>query len=247
MKVGNTMKNTFDNLYIYFSEKYLTHQRTTEECNLIIEMCNLKPGDSVLDVGCGNGRITNELARRGFDVTGIDWSADALSQAASKAAKENLSVNFKNANFLDFKELDKYNLILSWYTSFGYTDDKSSRTLLRQLNASLKTGGIILIDHINRERYLKNLPRYNIEERDSNYMIDMFSYEISTGFLNINRRFIKNGETVAAPYSIRLISYTELKDWLCYAGFEDIYGFDGYGKPLTLDSNRMIVIGAKKQ
>jgi SAM-dependent methyltransferase len=239
------MKNTFDNLYIYFSESYLSVARTIEECSLIERLCDLKPGDSILDVGCGHGRISNELARRGYNVTGVDWSVEALKLAVAKSEEQGLSVKYENANFLNFKALENYELVLSWYTSFGYTDDKSSRTLLRQLNAALKPGGAILIDHINRDRCLKNLPKYSVEECESNYMIDAFDYEVLTGVLNIDRRFVKNGSTILAPYSIRLLSYTELKDWLSYAGFSDVYGFDGHGASLALDSSRMIVRGVK--
>lgn len=66
------MKNTFDYLYIYFSENYLTHERTKKECTLIEQLCSLEKGDHVLDIGCGHGRISNELAHRGHRVTGID-------------------------------------------------------------------------------------------------------------------------------------------------------------------------------
>src|SRR5687767_3094401 len=63
------------------------NKNTTAEVNFLLEVFNLPPGSRVLDVGCGVGRHSIELARRGYKVTGIDFSAAMLAEAA-KAAKE---------------------------------------------------------------------------------------------------------------------------------------------------------------
>ena len=52
-------------------------------------------GPKVLDLGCGSGDLAIELARRGFEVTGIDISAVAIDQARAKAAAEGLSIEFE--------------------------------------------------------------------------------------------------------------------------------------------------------
>jgi SAM-dependent methyltransferase len=53
------------------------------EADLIASLAT--PGASVLDAGCGTGRIAIELARRGFDVTGVDLDADMIAVAQRKA------------------------------------------------------------------------------------------------------------------------------------------------------------------
>lgn len=239
------MKNTFDDLYLYFSASYLTHERTQKECDLIEQLCRLKKGDHILDIGCGHGRIANELARRGYQVTGIDWSQSALDLAARNARADKLDVRYENKNFLEAVWTDTFDCALSWYTSFGYTDDETSNSQLREIYASLKKGGRLLIDHINRDRCLKTLPASSIQEKDDNFMIDHFNYDTENDRLQIRRRFIKNGVVTEAPYSIRLLPYSEIKGWMRQAGFNNIEGYNIQGQPYRIDGERMILTGVK--
>lgn len=239
------MKNTFDDLYLYFSESYLTHERTQKECDLIEQLCRLKKSDHILDIGCGHGRISNELARRGYRVTGIDWSQSALDLAAKNARADDLKVCYENKNFLETGWADEFDCALSWYTSFGYTDDEGCHSQLREIHASLKKGGRFLMDHINRDRCLKSLPASIVQEKGENFMIDHFKYDAENGRIQIRRRFVKNGTITEAPYSIRLLPFTEIKGWMSQAGFKNIEGYDIQGQPFRNDGERMILIGVK--
>ena len=239
------MKNTFDDLYLYFSENYLTYERTKKECDLIEQLCRLKKGDHILDIGCGHGRIANELASRGYRVTGIDWSQSALDLAAKNARADDLDVCYENKNFLEKVWADEFDCALSWYTSFGYTDDEACRSQLREIHASLKTGGRFLIDHINRDRCLKFLPASSVQEKGENFMIDYFNYDAENGRLQIRRRFVKNGTITEAPYCIRLLPFTEIKGWMRQAGFQNIEGYNIQGRPFRIDGERMILTGVK--
>jgi SAM-dependent methyltransferase len=55
--------------------RYSFTKGTEQEVDFLVDVLGLEPGMRVLDVGCGPGRHTNELARRGFDALGIDISA----------------------------------------------------------------------------------------------------------------------------------------------------------------------------
>lgn len=239
------MKNTFDYLYIYFSENYLTHERTKKECTLIEQLCSLEKGDHVLDIGCGHGRISNELAHRGYRVTGIDWSQNALDLAILNARKSNLDICYKNKNFLDTLWREKFDCALSWYTSFGYSNDEICKLQLSKIYDSLKKGGRFLIDHINRDRCLKYLPASSALEREGNFMIDHFDYNPVQGTLHVRRQFIKDGELSETPYNIRLLTFTEIKEWMLHAGFKNIEGYNNKGQPFSVDSERMILTGVK--
>ena len=73
-------------------------------------------GARLLDVPCGNGRITNELARRGFEMTGIDISRDFITEASGENPKATFQVgDMRSLNFSG-----EFDGAFCWGNSFGY-------------------------------------------------------------------------------------------------------------------------------
>ena len=66
----------------------------------LVESGKLKTG-RVLDIGCGNGRNSVYLAKKGFCIDGIDFSTSSIEWARELASKENVEVNFINGSFFD--------------------------------------------------------------------------------------------------------------------------------------------------
>src|SRR5512136_2486298 len=75
---------------IFFGEQRLVI--TPEQTDRLLALLELEQGSSVLDLCCGPGRHSVELARRGYRVTGVDRQTEYLAQARAKAAAENLAV-----------------------------------------------------------------------------------------------------------------------------------------------------------
>lgn len=69
-------------------------ENTVAEVDFLVEELKLQPGQSILDVGCGTGRHSLELTRRGYRCTGIDQSPDMLRVARSAAEAEGLEISF---------------------------------------------------------------------------------------------------------------------------------------------------------
>ena len=75
-------RKLFDRAYIKTEGAGLHLQLTRHECRLAIKLLELKPSDQILDLACGHGRHSLELARQGFEhVTGLDASVVAIEQA----------------------------------------------------------------------------------------------------------------------------------------------------------------------
>lgn len=74
---------------------------TEQETGFLVDALGLVPGQRVLDVGCGPGRHSLALARRGLDVLGIDLSPDFVALARAAAAAEDLPVRFAVADVRD--------------------------------------------------------------------------------------------------------------------------------------------------
>ena len=90
-------KQWYEILFENYAEKYDKEnfvQGTIGECDFIEKELHFEKSMKLLDVGCGTGRHSIELSKRGYKMTGIDLSESLLTKAREKAVKQNLTVNF---------------------------------------------------------------------------------------------------------------------------------------------------------
>ena len=83
-------------------------KNTAREVDFLLEELSLRPGGSILDVGCGTGRHSIELAKRGYAVTGMDLSSEMLARAADTARAAGVNVNWIHADATRFTLPGKY-------------------------------------------------------------------------------------------------------------------------------------------
>lgn len=124
---------------------------TDHEVEFIHEVCNLSLGDSLLDVGCGNGRHASALAKKGMVVTGIDY-VPSLIENANKA-KENLGDIQLKYGVGDFRNTtldEKFNAIVCLYDVIGsFAESAENFKILRNISQHLKPGGMALLSVMN--------------------------------------------------------------------------------------------------
>ncbi len=101
MNVRTEWADFFDGHAPEYNENCFT-KNTIPEVDFLLEEFNLSPGASILDVGCGTGRHSVELARRGYAVTGLDVSTGMLEEAKEHAARVNVNVDWHLADATDF-------------------------------------------------------------------------------------------------------------------------------------------------
>lgn len=106
----------------------------------------LEPTARILDVPCGSGRHTIELARLGFHPTGLDISDDAITRARAAAQKEGLEASFLRADMLDVVFDEPFDGIVCFGNSLGYFAPPLILVFLRRLAASLRSGGRLVLD-----------------------------------------------------------------------------------------------------
>lgn len=141
---------------------------------------------------------------------------------------------------------ERFDVVLNWFTSFGYFGDDADRGILREAHAALKPGGRFVVDVHNGYALVRRLQPEGVLERDGDFVLDLRELDVATGRIETERIVIRDGETRRAHFSVRLFTFVELRDWLLQAGFREVVGYDfETGEPLTLESRRMIVVATR--
>lgn len=235
----------FDDDYLYFYETFLTDERTEREVDVIWRLLDLEPGLEVLDLACGHGRIANRLAQRGCRVTGLDANAGFLERARRDAEQRGVQVDYHLGDMRAVPWESRFDRIINWFTAFGYFDDDDNRRVLAEAYRALKPGGRFLIDHQNLLRMVRHWQGFSVVERDGGFLIDRNRYDVASGRTDNERIIVRGSRVRRMRYFIRMFTFAELADWLRQAGFAEVHGYGAEGEPLTVDSQRMIVVGRK--
>ena len=151
---------------------------------------NKKEPKLVLDLGCGTGSITNILAKRGYDMIGVDLSPDMLNVARNKAAEQKLDVLYLCQDIREFELYGTVDAIICTLDVLNYiTEPKELDRVFALVKNYLNPDGIFIFD-INTEYKLKNILGNNtfINEEDGvfytweNENVDCISNQYLTFF-----------------------------------------------------------------
>ena len=119
---------------------------------LIEKLKTLKAGFTGLDAGCGNGYFTRALIREGYDVTGMDLSAEMLSSAVEIARKEGSNARFIQGDITKFKLGTKVDFIVAVNDCLNYIPKDGLYKTFSNVYKNLKKGGIFIFDISSSEK-----------------------------------------------------------------------------------------------
>jgi ubiquinone/menaquinone biosynthesis C-methylase UbiE len=166
-------KTTWEQFFDAHAPIYDTNvftKNTIDEVDFLLEELELKVGDSVLDVGCGTGRHSIELAKRGYSVTGLDLSAEMLAKAATKAKAENVKVEWTHSDAKQFAFPQKFDAAICLCEGalglLSQTDDPINQPLaiLQNISRSLKTGRKVVFTVLNAAAVLRRYQNKDVTE-----------------------------------------------------------------------------------
>jgi len=176
---------------------------------------------NILDMACGAGRHAIILARKGFNVTAVDLSENLLSIAKKTADGENLSINFIHSDIRKFDTIDKFNLILNLFTSFGYFEtDKENYAVLQKAYDLLEDEGYFVLDFFNLRFMQQNLIEFS-EENFGSAEIHQYR-KIKDNRVTKKIVITKDGNLSTYEESVRMFTKDELVSTITKIGF-DIY------------------------
>jgi len=149
-----TWERFFDQHASVYDENVFT-KNTVPEVDFLVEALSLPPGAVILDVGCGTGRHSIELARRGYVVTGLDFSSGMLAKAAEAAEAAGVHVDWIRSDATRFSFPENYDAAICLcegaFGLLGQGDDPVEQPLaiLRNVARSLKPQGKALFTVLN--------------------------------------------------------------------------------------------------
>ncbi len=230
---------------LLFNQKIVT--AAGDEIKQIIKLSGIRKGGKVLDLCCGIGRHSLELARKGFKVIGVDLTQEYLAKARRTAKAQGLNIQFIRDDMRRFCQLDYFDTVINLYTAFGYFDNPADdRRVLSNAYYSLRKGGTLIIDVIGKEilaRIFK--PRQWQEE---NGRIFLLEHKICRDWSWVDNKWIllENGKQREFRFGLRIYSAAELTALLKDCGFRSvkIYG-DLNGADYDHNAKRLIVVAKK--
>ncbi len=218
-----------------------------DEVDKVINLVKIEPEAHILDLGCGIGRHSLEMARRGFQVTGVDRTRGYLDQAKKQADSEDLDIEFFQEDMRAFSRPDSFDYVISMFTSFGYFEDsEDDRRVVTNIYSSLKNGGAFIIETHGKETLARIFVERDWGEKDG--VIQLQERKVSQNWNWMWNRWImlKGNERIESEFSHRLYAGTELIALLTDCGFRrvDAYG-NLNGDPYDNKAQRLIVVGIK--
>lgn len=126
---------------------------TEQEIDYILSKINLKRDSRILDMGCGQGRHSTMLARKGYtNVIGIDFSESNIEKARLSAQENQLPVTFLPADARKFNLGCKFDCILCLYDVIGsFRQEEDNIRIIRSIKRNLKKGGFAIFSVMNME------------------------------------------------------------------------------------------------
>lgn len=223
-------------------------ERAFEEVAQLVELSGVDSGRA-LDLCCGAGRHAVALAKRGFDVTGVDLSTFLLDKARGAAEEAKVSVEWVTDDMRRFVRPGAYDLVLNLFTSFGYfalqADDVKA---LKNMVASLTEGGAVVIDVIGKEALAERLPlnRQPTEEVDGSLLIQRVEVVDDWRRARSEWILIRDGTAERFRFEHTLYSGQELRELMNWAGLSNVSLYGGLdGRPYGPGAERLVAVGRK--
>jgi len=219
-----------------------------------------RPVKEVLDLACGTGGPTLELAKRGYSVMGVDLHSEMLKIAEEKASKLGVNVKFIQGDVRNIDFNEEFDAVTMFFTSISYmTSSEDLEKLLRNVYKALKPGGVFIADAPNPIAFAFTLGKkegpsiWDVPHDDERIIIiDYREVENVTAVVYFKRiiTIVKpdgSSKTYFMNDKIRLYTAYELKTSAKDVGFNyvKIYGDLNWAEEELKNANRLFLVARK--
>lgn len=210
--------------------------------------------DLLLDLGCGTGKMTIELARRGYDMTGIDYSVEMLDFAREEAISSGVSerILWLCQDMREFELYGTVDAVVCCLDGINHlTDSKDLLKCFSLVHNYLIPGGIFIFDVNSRAKFETVYgERAYVMEEENSMCIWQNAYNKRTGICDFYiTLFSEKGDGTYERFDEcqreKMYTIRTLKKHLCNSGFEYIGAYSDFGFTAATDNDERIYVVAK--
>ena len=210
----------------------------------------------VLDLGCGTGSMTEELAGRGYDMIGVDNSEDMLEIAMEKRQESGHDILYLLQDMQEFELYGTVRAVVSVCDSVNYVTEKEElEQIFRLVNNYLDPGGIFVFDFNTEYKYREVLGDRTIAENreDSSFIWDNYYYEEEHMNEYELTLFIQEADQKELYHKYqethfqRAYTLEEIRELLEKSGLRFVAAYEDYTKKAPGKGSERICVVAREQ
>ncbi|GEM_PF-5189416 len=228
---------------------------TEREISMIQKLFPLNEFSCLIDMGCGWGRLTMPLAKKGYTMFGVDTSPLYIRWAKSEPAAQHYMrthvLTYVRGNIRRWRPLHAADGIIVMHTTFGYFNDDGNIQSLKTMTESIRHHGRLLLDMTNYHWVMNGgFPdgkTFTKTYQNGRTCVTRYRFD------RTNKRIIKHIEIQKglirhrSGFSIRVYAIEEIRSILHSLGLDVIHVFGDYAAhaPVNAASQRQIVLAQK--
>lgn len=237
----------------------LIERPAARQCMFIAELLSQRgtiSGAKILDAGCGTGRYSIELARKGYVVTGLDASPQLIEEARKRASHTSLPVFFAVGDIVALPATPRYDGILCRGVLNDLLEDRRRQEVFFAFARALRPGGMLILDVREWHATAHRKVREPIFEKAVDTTHGRLTFRSVTKLDHVHQRLLvaerhtlkNDGEERSAVYDFVMRCWTqaELQHHLTQAGFCSIVYFGDYDWTVPAGSTDRLVGGASR-
>ena len=228
-------------------------EETNAQVDFLIRTLELTGGERILDLACGFGRHSLELARRGFTVVGVDITRAYIEDAAAQAEKEGLPARFLHGDIRDLTFREEFDVVLNMADgAIGYLENEAENLkIFDVISTALRPGGKHLMDIMSADYADTHFPCNLWDMGEKGLTLSRFEWDPDSRILLYGQNDFAYGAPLTKPVfgpadPIRLYHRDEIETILADRGMtvRQVYSrFDG--TPGSSNAIQMIVYAQK--
>lgn len=253
---SNWYRDFFSGVALDLWRKAIPPEQSKAEADFLVKALQCEAGSDLLDVPCGNGRLSLELAQRGYQVTGVDLSEEFIEEARTRLnppADAGGTDSARQVEFIlwDMSKLEGeaiYDGAFCFGNSFGYLEYADMEGFLNGVARALKPGARFVVETgMAAESILPNLEARTWYQIEDILMTVDHRYQADQSCVDTDYTFVQDGKSETRSAKHWVYTVGEIRRMLERAGFTvlDLYGSVDW-QPYKLGAGDLVIVTQKK-